>query len=161
MNIKYRINERDYRSAAMLELRKRSRLSLFEYYSPYIIAIVWIAASMIPDDFDAFLTLGIIPIVAAILWMRRSRFGRDFRRKRSHHLLHSLDVDRNGLRLETSDSTTRTAWQNYSKFAEDSNTFVLFQKTGHEFFAIPKDHLSPPQVDELGSMLSSRLPRVQ
>src|SRR5665213_2605124 len=113
MNIKYRINERDYRSAAMLELRKRSRLSLFEYYSPYIIAIVWIAASMIPDDFDAFLTLGIIPIFMAILWMRRGRFGRDYRRKRSYHLLHSLDLDRNGLRLETSDGTIRTAWQNY------------------------------------------------
>jgi hypothetical protein len=158
MNIKFRINERDYRSAAMLELRKRSRLSLLEYYSPYIIAIVWIAASMIPDDFDLFLALGIIPIFMAILWMRRNRFHSEYRRRRNFHLLHSLDLDRNGLRLMTTDGTTRTTWQNYIKFAEDSSSFVLFEK-GHGFFPIPKDHLTRPQVDELASMLQSRLPR--
>src|ERR1700683_2031439 len=122
MNIKYRVNERDSRSAAMLELRKRSRISLLEYYSPYMIAIVWIAASFIPDDFDMLLTLGIIPIFMAILWMRRGKFERDYRRKRNFHLLHSLDLDRNGLRLMTTDGTSRTAWQNYTKFAEDAKS---------------------------------------
>lgn len=159
MNIKYRVNERDYRSAAMLDLRKRSTWSLLEYYSPYIIAVVWICACLIPDDFDMFLTLGIIPIFAAVLWMRRSRFERDYRRKRNFHLLHSLDLDRNGLRLETTDGTSRTTWANYVKFAEDARSFVLFQKNGHGFFPIPKNHLSPSQVEELGAMLQSRLPR--
>jgi len=161
MNIKYRINEREYRSAAKLELRKRSRWTLLEYYMPYIFAIIWIAASLIPDDFDLLLTLGIIPVFMAILWMRRGRFGRDYQRKRNFHLLHSLDLDRNGLRLETTDGTARTTWANYVKFAEDSDNFVLFLKNGHEFFPIPKDHLTPPQRDELEAMLASRLPRVE
>jgi hypothetical protein len=157
MNIKYRVNQRDYRSAALLELKKRSHLSLFEYYSPYIIAVVWIAACLIPDDFDLFLTLGIIPIFIAVLWTRRRRFEAEYRRKRNFHLLHSLDLDRNGLRLETTDGSMRTTWANYIKFAEDSNNFVLFQKSG--FFPIPKDHLTPEQIEELGAMLQSRLRR--
>ena len=159
MNIKYRVSERDYKSAAMLELRKRSNWSLLEFYSPYIIAIVWICASFIPDDFDLFMTLGIVPIFIAILWLRRRRFGADYQRKRNFHLLHSLDLDRNGLRLETTDGSVRTTWANYSKFAEDSNAFVLFQKAG--FFPIPKDHLTPEQIEELSALLQSRLPRVE
>lgn len=159
MNIKYRVSERDYRSAAMLELRKRSNWSLLEFYSPYIIAIVWICACFIPDDFDLLLVIGIVPIFMAILWMRRRKFERDYRRKRNLHLLHSLDLDRNGLKVETTDGSTRTTWANYIKFAEDNHNFVLFQKTGHGFFPIPKDHLTPDQIEELGSLLQSRLPR--
>jgi hypothetical protein len=90
--------------------------------------------------------------------MRRGKFERDYRRKRNFHLLHSLDLDRNGLRLETTDGSTRTTWANYIKFAEDSNNFVLFMKN-HGFFPIPKDHLTPPQIEELGAMLQSRLRR--
>jgi YcxB-like protein len=161
MNIKYRVSERDYRSAALLELRKRDKWSLLEFYSPYIIAIVWVCACFIPDDFDLFLTLGIIPIFIAVLWMRRRRFENDYRRKRNFHLLHSLDLDRNGLRLETTDGSTRVTWANYLKFAEDADNFVLFQKSGHGFFPIPKDHLTPEQVEELGSMLQSRLRRAE
>lgn len=157
MNIKYRVSEKDYRSAALLELRKRSNWSLLEFYSPYIIAIVWVCASFIPDDFDLFLTLGIVPIFIAVLWMRRKKFERDYRRKRNFHLLHSLDLDRNGLCLETTDGSNRTTWANYTKFAEDSSSFVLFQKAG--FFPIPKDHLTADQIEELASMLQSRLPR--
>ncbi len=161
MNIKYRVNERDYRSAALLELRKRNKWSLVEFYSPYIIAIVWIGACFIPDDFDLLLTLGIIPIFMSVLWMRRRRFENDYRRKRNFHLLHSLDLDRNGLRLETTDGSVRSTWANYTKFAEDPDNFVLFQKSGHGFFPIPKDHLTPTEIEELGSMLQSRLPRVE
>jgi len=159
MNIKYRVSERDYKSAAMLDLRKRSTWSLVEFYSPYIIAIVWVCASFIPDDYDFFMTVGIIPIFIASLWLRRRRFANDYQRKRNFHLLHSLDLDRNGLRLETTDGSVRTTWQNYLKFAEDSNNFVLLQKNG--FFPIPKDHLTPEQAEELGAMLQSRLPRVE
>jgi hypothetical protein len=159
MNIKYRVNERDYRGAALLELRKRNRWSLLEFYSPYIVAIVWICACFIPDDFDLFLTLGIIPIFIAIVFLRRRKFEKDYHRKRNFHLLHSLDLDRNGLKLETTDGSTRTTWANYAKFAEDGRNFVLFHKSGHGFFPIPKDHLTPEQVEELGAMLQSRLPR--
>jgi hypothetical protein len=157
MNIKYRVSERDYRSAAQLELRKRSKLSLLEFYSPYIVAIVWVCACFIPDDFDLLLALGIVPVFMAVLWLRRRRFAADYLRKRNFHLLHSLDLDRNGLTLETTDGSTRTIWANYIKFAEDSDNFVLFQKNG--FFPIPKDHLTPLQIEELGSLLQSRLPR--
>ena len=157
MNIKYRVSEKDYRSAALLELRKRNHWSLVEFYSPYIVAIIWVCASFIPDDFDVFLTLGIIPIFISAIWMRRRKFENDYRRKRNFHLLHSLDLDRNGLRLETSDGSARTTWSNYIKFAEDGDNFVLFQKNG--FFPIPKDYLTVPQVEELGALLQSRLPR--
>ena len=50
MQIKYRISERDYRSAAMLELRTRNRVSKVEYFGPYILAAIWLIGSLIPSS---------------------------------------------------------------------------------------------------------------
>src|SRR5450755_1102379 len=86
MHIQFFINERDYRSAALLAMRKRSNLSSLDYYGPYIVAVVWIAASVFPNLLngnpeelvDLLLTFGVIPLVMGILMMRRKNFKREF-----------------------------------------------------------------------------------
>src|SRR6266702_1337726 len=164
MQIKYRINERDYRNAATLELKKRSRLSRLEYYSPYAFAIVWIASALIPsaanvefDSTDLLLALGILPILMAFLFLRRKKFRQEYERMRDMHLLQTLDVDGIGLRASTSQGVSRTSWQIYSTFAEDANSFVLLKTANYGFLPIPKDHLTTSQANELRSLLQARL----
>ena len=166
MHIQFFINERDYRSAALLAMRKRSNLSSLDYYGPYIVAVVWIAASVFPNLLngnpeelvDLLLTFGVIPLVMGILMMRRKNFKREFSKLRNLHPLQALDIDGIGFRLVTNDTTVRTDWKLYSKFAEDKECFVLFQAGSILFLPIPKSNLTIPQVDELHSLLGAHLP---
>ena len=165
MQIKYRINERDYRNAAMLELKKRSRLSRLEYYSPYAFAIIWIAASLFPsaaseefDSTDLVLTLGILPILMGFLYLRRKKFRGEYQKLRDFHLLQTLDMDGIGLRTVTTQGTSRSSWQLFTTFAEDPKSFILFKVGGHGFLPIPKHHLTVNQNDELRALLVARLP---
>ena len=166
MHIQFFISERDYRSAALLAMRKRSNLSSLDYYGPYIVACVWIAASVIPNPFngylnepvDLLLTLGVIPIFIGILAMRRKNFRREFSKLRNLHPLQALDIDGIGFRLATTDATVRTDWKVYSKFAEDKESFVLFQEGSLLFLPIPKSNLTIPEVDELHTLLEAHLP---
>jgi hypothetical protein len=164
MHIEYRINERDYRSATMLAMRKRSTMTAVEYYGPYIFAILWIAASLIPAylhpdaDLDLILTLGIMPIIMGFLVLRRKTIKREYRKLKMFHLLQVLDLDTNGLRLVTSAGTTRSAWKVYERFAEDEKSFILFQEGTMTIMPIPKGELTHAQIDELRTLLAARLP---
>jgi hypothetical protein len=166
MHIDFLINERDYRSAALLAMKKRSNLSALDYYGPYAVTILWVALSVVPnpannyldDPVDLLMTLGALPIMLAYLYMRRSRLDKEYRKLRSLHLLQALDIDTQGFRLVTSEGIVRTKWTTYSKFAEDKESFVLFHRDSVVFFPIPKPHLSVSQVDELHTLLSAYLP---
>ncbi len=82
MHIEYRVTEKDYRLRRMLAMRKRSTMSAVEYYVPYLFAILWVAASLIPaylhpdEDLDLLLTLGIVPIIMGFLVLRRKTIKR-------------------------------------------------------------------------------------
>lgn len=158
MHIKYRISERDYRNAAMLELRKRSRWSALEYYSPYAFTIIWLSANLFASSIDLFLTLAVLPILMGFLYLRRRKLQREYLKLRHFHLLQALDLDQTGLRLITTLGTSRSSWDVYSKFAEDSRSFILYKAGGHGFFPIPKNYLTIAQVDELHTLLEARLP---
>jgi len=164
MHIEFRISERDYRAAAMLALRKRSSFSGLDYYGPYIFAIVWLATSIIPSyihpdfDLDLVLTLGVLPIVMGFLSLRRKHMRRDYAKAKQFHLLQMLDLDAAGLRLVTTAGTTRSAWQVYTKFAEDPKSFILFMTGSNAFLPIPKGELTEGQIDELRALLTARLP---
>jgi YcxB-like protein len=166
MHIEYRVNERDFLAASKLALRKRSSWSALDYYFPHIFCVVWLAGSVIPspfnnylkDDIDLLLTLGVFPIFMGLLVLRRSGMKKEYIKQKNLHLHQALDLDAMGLRLVTTAGTTRTSWDIYSRFVEDKDSFVLFQRADHGIFPIPKDHLSPTQVDELHNLLEARLP---
>jgi hypothetical protein len=167
MHIQFFINERDYKAAALLAMRKRSNISALDYYGPYVVAVIWIAASIIPnpfnnylqDDVDLLLTLGVIPIFIGVLTLRRRMMQREYRKLRNLHPLQAVDFDNNGLRNSTTDAVTRTEWKIYSKFAEDKDSFVLFHTGSVTFFPVPKSNLTTPQVDELRNLLQAHMPK--
>ncbi len=167
MHIQFFINERDYQSAALLAMRKRSNISSLDYYGPYIVAVIWIAASVIPNPFnnyleepvDLLMTLGVIPLVFGVLWMRRKGTLKEYKKLRNLHPLQAVDIDGIGLRNSTTDAITRTDWSIYSRYAEDKDSFVLFHADSVLFFPVPKSNLTTPQVDELRSLLEAHMPR--
>jgi len=164
MHIEYRVSEKEYRSAALLAMRKRSHMSSLEYYGPHIFAIIWLSTSVVPAlfnpglDLDLLLTLGVLPIVLGFLALRRKRILREYKKLKTLQLLQTLDLDATGLRLVTTAGTSRSAWQVYSKFVEDKTIFLVFQLGNHLFFPIPKSYLTVGQTDELRALLSARLP---
>lgn len=166
MHIDYRVNERDYRSAVTLSNKRRSNLSALEHFWPYIFAVVWVAIGFLPGGGnvdtasadDLYFELGAIPILIVLLWGRRRTVQREYNKLFNLRLLHALDVDANGLRLETSAGIKRTAWTVYTKFAENDDVFILYQEGNHDFFPIVKSFLTGLQVDELRSLLGAHLP---
>jgi YcxB-like protein len=167
MHIQFFINERDYKSAALLAMRKRSNISALDYYGPYIVAVIWIAGSVVPNPFnnylqepaDLLLTLGVIPIFIGVLGLRRKSMAKEYRKLRSLHPLQAVDIDGIGLRNSTTDAITRTDWKVYSRYAEDKDSFVLFHADSVLFFPVPKSNLTAPQVDELRALLEAHMPR--
>ncbi len=164
MHIEYRITDKDYRSAAMLAMRKRSSMSALEYYGPHLFAILWFAVILIPaylhpdQDLDLLLTLGILPVIMGFITMRRKRIKQEYKKLKMFHLLQVLDVDSNGLRLVTTAGTSRSAWKVYDRFAEDQKSFILFVAGNTSIMPIPKSELTITQVDELRAMLAARFP---
>lgn len=166
MHIEFRISERDFRDASMLAIRKRSRMSRFDYYLPYGFTVIWLFASAIPspmnhylaDGIDLLMTLGVVPILMGFLMLRRKATRVEYQKLRQFHLLQELDLDGMGLRLTTSAGIARSAWQVYTKFAEDKDSFILFEQGNHKFLPIPKSYLRESEIDELRSLLAARLP---
>jgi hypothetical protein len=167
MHIQFFINERDYKAAALLAMRKRSNLSALDYYGPYVVTVIWVAASVIPSPFNNYLeqpvnlllTLGVIPIFIGVMALRRRTMTREYRKLRNLHPLQAVDIDGIGLRNSTTDAIVRTDWKVYSKYAEDKNSFVLFHAESVLFFPVPKSNLTYPQVDELRNLLEAHMPR--
>jgi hypothetical protein len=162
MHIEYRITEKDYRAAAQLVMRKRTALSLVDFYGPYLFALVWIAGCVITSyvtnsQLDMILTLGVVPLMFGFLSMRRKRIRQEYLKAKAFHLLQTLDLDGNGLRLVTTAGTARSAWTVYSKFQEDEKSFVLFLQGSQAFVPIPKGELTLAQIDELRSLLTARV----
>ena len=166
MHIEYRVNESDFVSASTLALRKRSSWSALDYYFPHIFCVLWLAGSVIPspfnhygqEDIDLLLTLGVFPIFMGLVVLRKRRLKQDYKKMKNLQLHQALDLDSNGLRLTTTAGVARSSWDMYSKFVEDKSSFVLYQKSDHGIVPIPKHHLTEPQIDELHSLLTARLP---
>lgn len=164
MHIEYRVNESDFVSASMLALRKRSSWSALDYYFPHIFCVLWLGGNVIqsyiyPDmEVDLLLTLGAFPIFMGLVVLRKRRLKQDYKKMKNLQLHQALDLDSNGLRLTTTAGVARSSWDMYSKFVEDKSSFVLYQKSDHGIVPIPKHHLTEPQIDELHSLLTARLP---
>ena len=167
MHIEYRVSEADYRSAAQLAQRRRSTVSALDYFLPYIFAIVWIAAAILTgaaddgfqDSADLIFVLGAIPVLFGLLWRRKKALNQEYRRLVALHPLQIVNLDTDGIQIGGGKQPLRTTWKQYSRWAENKDVFILYlQQNEHHFLSIVKSHLTMLQVDELRSLLLSRLP---
>jgi hypothetical protein len=165
MHIEYRINEAEYRSAAELAMRRRSRVSSLEYFLPYIFSIVWVAAALITgaadngfsDSADLIFVFGAVPVLIGLIWRRRKMFVSEYLRMSVLHPLQLLNLDTSAITRGQGKEAIKTPWTFYSKFAENNKVFILYQEGSHHFLPIVKSHLTDLQVDELRSLLLARL----
>jgi hypothetical protein len=166
MHIEYQISQQDYVSAAILAIRKGRIFSKLRYYYFCVFTTLWLVTAMGAArsgghwNTAAILTgLTIIPFMAGILWIARVRFGREFQKNANLHGVHQLDATESGMRIAHTESETRSTWKIYSKFAENSHVFILFDQGRKSFIAIPKSAMSPEEIAELRSLFKAGLAR--
>jgi hypothetical protein len=167
VHIEYQISQKDYVSAATLLLRRRSGLTAWRFYWPYVFATFWIASIVIPihvgkyhrNAADPVFLFGILPAVIAIMWVRRFWLGQEYRRCTNLHLPHALEADEDSLRIVSEYSDCRMRWKVYSKFLENPRVFVLFHRGSQVFTMISKGGMTPAQVVELRTLLRAQITR--
>lgn len=168
MHIEYRISEADYRSAAQLAQRRRSRVSALDYFLPYMFSIVWIAAAILTgaadngfeDSADMIFVMGAVPVLFGLLWRRKKAMNQEYRRLMALHPLQIVNLDSEGIQIGGGKQPLRTTWKQYSRWAENKEVFILYQQQNeHHFLTFVKSHLTMLQVDELRALLLSRLPK--
>jgi hypothetical protein len=166
MHIEYEISQQDYVSAALLAIRKGRIFTKLRYYYFCVFATLWLMTSLTAAragghwNITAIAAgLAIIPFMAMILWIARIKFGREFKKNASVHGVHQLDATESGIRIANSESETRSTWKVYSKFAENSGVFILFDQGKKTFIPIPKAALTGEQITELRSLFKAGLAR--
>ncbi len=164
MHIEYQISQQDYVSAAILAIRKGRIFTKIRYYYFCVFSTLWLMTALGASrsgghwNVAAILAgVAIIPFMAAILWIARIKFGREFQKNANLHGVHQLDVAESGMRIAHSESETRSTWKVYSKFAENSRVFILFGPEKRTFIPIPKSAMNPEEIAELRSLFKANL----
>jgi hypothetical protein len=167
MHIEYQITEDDFASAGRLAVQTKSKFAAIQRYVLVGLGALLVAVGVIGaiaehtlSGFWPTLIWGSILLAIAVLY---SFYGYQFRRiYRKAPLLRerrTLDIDDHNIQFRTATSESRVPWDVYIKFAENKDTFILFQQGNQIFVPIPKRELSPPQIDDLRTLLAAHLPR--
>jgi len=167
MHIEYQITEDDFASAGRLAVQTKSKFAAMQRYVLVVLGALVIACGIIAAMAEQALSglwaplfWGSILLAIAVLY---GFYGYQFRRVyRKAPLLRerrTLDIDDHTIQFKTASSESRTAWDAYIKFAENKDTFILFQQGNQIFVPIPKRDLTASQIDDLRSLLATHLPR--
>jgi YcxB-like protein len=167
MHIEYQINEDDFASAGRLAVQAKSRWAGIQRYFlagfGVLLIVCGVITGIIGHAFSALwgsLLWGAILLGISVLY---GFYGYQFRRiYRKSPLLterRTLDVDEHNLQFKAASSEGRTTWEAYIKYAENKDTFIIFQQGNQIFIPIPKRDLTAPQIDELRTLLQAHLPR--
>jgi YcxB-like protein len=166
MHIEYQVSQKDYVSAAILAIRKGRIFTKLRFYYFCVFTTLWLTTALTAArsgghwNVAVVLTgLTVIPFMAVILWISRIKFGHEFRRNAALHGVHQLDATESGMRIAHSESETRSTWKMYSKFAENSRVFIVFDQVRKSFITIPKSAMSTEQITELRSLFKASLVR--
>jgi YcxB-like protein len=162
MEIIYQVSEDDFTSSSWLAMRKGSISQSFRFYYFVGFAILFFAMSLIPlfKDRDYASIWGALFGLAFfyfVVFSRTAQFRRQYRRSTLLPLRNTLYIDNSSLHFVTAESELRANWKAYSRFSENSKTFILFQGDG-TFVSIPKRELTPTQITELRSLFETHLP---
>jgi hypothetical protein len=163
MRIEYQISEDDFVSAARLAIRKQYRHAFFRALNIRVFGAILIATALIlcilTRQFAAVwpaALVGLILMCVPILWTYQ--FRKQYRKMPMLHGRRSLDIDATGLHFITEQSDSRTSWELFIHFAENDDSFVLFQQGNRIFIPIPKRELTAAQIDEFRNILFTHLP---
>jgi hypothetical protein len=164
MHIEYQISEDDFVSASRLAQRTRNLFARAQTYFFPAIGFVIIASGII-----SLFTGGPIKVLwPIILWgcfilciplLNKFQIRRIYRKTPLLQDRRTLDLDSSALRFATHNSDSRAPWETYTRFAENEETFILFQQGERIFIPIPKHELSPSQITELRSLFETHLAR--
>ena len=166
MHIEYEVSQQDYVNAAILAIRKGRISSRLRYYYFCAFTLLWLVTTLSGSRSGGHWNLAtiafglsIIPFIAAILWISRFKFGREFQKNANLHGVHQLDATESGMQIVTPESETRSTWKTYSKFAENSRVFILFSPGNRIFIPIPKSAMNTEQIVELRNLFKVGLAR--
>jgi hypothetical protein len=162
MHIEYQISEDDFLSAARLAMRTRSKWNTFTMYAIRGFGVLLITFSVVPMVRDHSVTPG----VASLIWgsflvcmplLRNYQFRTQYRKNSLLHDRRSLEVDDTQLHFKTSTSEGSSTWSSCTRFAENDDTFIIFQQGNQIFVPLPKGELSETQVTDLRSLFAAHL----
>lgn len=167
MHIEYQITEDDFASAGRLAVQTKSKFAAMQRYVLVVLGTLVIACGIIAAMAEHALSGLWAPFIwGSILWgiaVPYGFYGYQFRRVyRKAPLLRecrTLDIDDHNIQFKTATSESRVPWDAYIKFAENKDTFILFQQGNQIFVPIPKRDLTASQIDGLRSLLATHLPR--
>jgi hypothetical protein len=167
VHIEYQITEDDFAAAGRLAVQTKSRFAAGQRYILAILSVLLISSGVIVAitaqslaGLWAPLIWGTILLGIAVLY---GYYGYQFRRiYRKSPLLRerrTLDVDDHNLQFKAATSEGRTTWEAYIKYAENKDTFIIFQQGNQIFVPIPKRDLTASQIDEFRALLQAHLPK--
>jgi hypothetical protein len=167
MYIEYQITEDDFASAGQLAVQTKSKFAAGQRYILVVLgaflivcgAIAAVSRHALSGLWAGLLWGSLLLSIAVFYGFYGYQFRRVYRKAPLLRERRSLDIDDRTLQFKTETSEGRTTWDAYIKFAENKDTFILFQQGNQIFVPIPKRELSPPQIDELRALLAAHLPR--
>ena len=161
MHIEYQISEHDYVNAASLATLRRSKWSVGTLTVLPSLGAIMVTFSMLFAWFGRSEILVPTFIVGSMLLLlpllSRFRMRRDYRETLALQDRQGLDIENDTLRFWSAIAETETTWRDYSYFAEDSNSFVLFRRDKMNFIAIPKGGLAAADIADLREVFSANL----
>jgi hypothetical protein len=167
MHIEYQITEDDFVSAGQLAVQTKSKSAatqryflvgfgvLLSMYGVFTAIAKHTLSALWPGLIWGSILLGI----GALYGFYGYHFRRMYRKVPLLRARRNLDIDDHNIQFKTATSESRTPWDVYIKFAENKDTFILFQQGNQIFIPIPKRELSTSQIDELRTLLAAHLPR--
>jgi hypothetical protein len=167
MHIEYQITEDDFASAGRLAVQTKSKFAAIQRYVLVMLGALLIAVGVLAAIAENSLS-GLWPTliwgsillgIAALYGFYGYQFRRIYRKAPLLRERRTLDIDDHNIQFRTESSEGRSTWDAYIKFAENKDTFILFQQGNQIFVPIPQRDLSPPQVDDLRTLLEAHLPR--
>ena len=163
MQIQYSINEDDFVSAGKLAIRSRSRFAIYRQYLVPSFGVLIIAAAVagaIIRGNPAGLWISLIwgSVLACVPLLSGYQLRRAYRKTPLLHDRRTLEIDGTTLHFTSASSESRTTWTPYIKFAENNDTFIVFQQGNQIFIPIPKRELTESQITELRFLFETHLP---
>jgi len=160
MHIEYEIIEDDFLAAYKLA-RKTLQSSFHVWYWRVIGALLIGTAIAITLESQRWLLEAVIVAIGfLVIGAADGSHGSHahLRKNKALRGRRTLDITDEVLHFKAQGLDARVDYSLYSKFGEDSRTFVLIQQGDSSFTTIPKRELTSLEIDELRALFQAHIP---